>query len=339
MGDVVEESIRPVTPSEPGSSPALSRLTELDPRQVWAHEAHDFTPWLLANADALETALGIEVELSSSEYAVGGFAVDLIGRDLTNDCVLIVENQLGNTDHGHLGQLVTYAAGTEARTVVWMATSLREEHRQALDFLNDIGGGGVRFFGVEIAVVRIDSSPPAPLFSLRAQPNDWHAVTSAAARSSSQEAGRGPLYRRFWTKFLDRLSAEHPDWSRARKPPTANWFSIPWPYKGGPFYSFVFTLEHRIRVELYIDYGDPDRNEELFNALSSRRDEIERTFGSELSWEALPERRACRIATYGVGDVTEEDEFDSYIDWFFEAGVRLRNAIEGVAAQVQGGSA
>jgi hypothetical protein len=98
---------------------------------VWPHEAHDFTPWLLDNADALEATLGIEIELSAAEHPVGGFSLDLIGRDLTNDCVLMVENQLTGTDHGHLGQLLTYAAGTDAQTIVWMATAFREEHRQA----------------------------------------------------------------------------------------------------------------------------------------------------------------------------------------------------------------
>ena len=118
----------------------LGRLQSMDPRDVWRHEAHDFTPWLLENADVLSDALGIDLELSAAEHPVGGFNLDLVGRDLTNNCVLIVENQLSTTDHGHLGQLVTYAAGTDARTIVWISPSFREEHRQALDFLNDMGG-------------------------------------------------------------------------------------------------------------------------------------------------------------------------------------------------------
>src|ERR1019366_897302 len=96
----------------------LGRLEVLDPRDVWMHEAHDFTPWLLENEDALAAVLGIDLELSAAEYPVGGFALDLIGRDLTNNCVLIVENQLTVTDHSHLGQVLTNAAGTDARTVV-----------------------------------------------------------------------------------------------------------------------------------------------------------------------------------------------------------------------------
>lgn len=116
----------------------LSKLENLDPRAVWLSEAHDFTPWLLAHADDLGAVLGIDIELTANEHPIGSFALDLIGRDLTNDCVLIVENQLTATDHGHLGQIVTYAAGADAGTVVWMATAFREEHRQALDWLNNL---------------------------------------------------------------------------------------------------------------------------------------------------------------------------------------------------------
>src|SRR5437764_12307274 len=108
----------------------LGRLEHLDPRAVWANEAHDFTPWLLAHADHLAEALRIDLELDAAEHAVGGYWLDLVGRDLTNDTVLIVENQLGDTDHSHLGQVLTYAAGTGASTIVWIATSFREEHPQ-----------------------------------------------------------------------------------------------------------------------------------------------------------------------------------------------------------------
>lgn len=164
----------------------LAKIEVLDPRSVWTHEAHDFTPWLLANAGALAEVLGIDIELTANEHPVGNFSLDLVGRDLTNDCVLIVENQLAGTDHGHLGQIVTYSAGTDAGTVVWMATSFREEHRQALDWLNGLAQGNARFFGVEIGAIRIAGSPPAPLFRLRAQPNDWHSQVATAAKASSQ---------------------------------------------------------------------------------------------------------------------------------------------------------
>src|SRR4029453_13226344 len=130
----------------------LGRLEAVDPRLIWAHEAHSFTPWLLENEDRLAEALGIDLELGAS---VGGYKLDLVGRDLTNDAVLIVENQLETTDHSHLGQVLTYAAGTAASTIVWIATAFREEHRQALDWLNENTGEQAHFFGIELQVVKI----------------------------------------------------------------------------------------------------------------------------------------------------------------------------------------
>ncbi len=103
------------------------------------------TPWLLANGDVFADVLGIDLELTAAEHGIGSFSLDLVGRDLTNDCVLIVENQLTPTDHDHLGKLISYAAGTDAQTVVWLAPSFREEHREALDLLKNLGGEQVRF--------------------------------------------------------------------------------------------------------------------------------------------------------------------------------------------------
>jgi hypothetical protein len=123
----------------------VGKLEQIDPRSVWLHEAHDFTPWLLGNADRLADALGIDTELEAAAHPVGGYSLDLVGRDTTHDAVLIVENQLARTDHSHPGQVLTYAAGTAASTVVWIATAFREEHRQALDWLNENMGEDVHF--------------------------------------------------------------------------------------------------------------------------------------------------------------------------------------------------
>ena len=132
-------------------------------RDVWKHEAKDFTPWLLENPDVLGDALNIEVEFSQSEQQVGPYAVDIIGKDLTHDSVLIVENQLEKTNHTHLGQLITYAANTDAVTVVWIAKEFTDEHRQAIDYLNELSGnsGKARFFAVQVVAIQIDNSPPS----------------------------------------------------------------------------------------------------------------------------------------------------------------------------------
>jgi hypothetical protein len=305
----------------------LSKLNHLDAREVWTHEARGFTPWLLANAEHLAEVLGIDLELQSAEHAVGGFWLDLIGRDLTNDCVLIVENQLTSTDHSHLGQILTYAAGTDAATIVWMATDFREEHRQALDWLNDLSQGNARFFGIEIGAVRIADSPAAPLFKLRAQPNDWHAVVATAAKASSTSGPKSEAYRAFWRRFIERIHVEHPGWTNARTPGPDNWLEMKSPIRGAR-YSMSFAMGGRTRSELYIDRGDEESNLELLQHFEAMKDEIEAEFGAPLSWEELPGKRACRIAVYAEGDVLNLDLHDSHITWFFDTSARLRAVLE-----------
>ncbi len=178
------------------------------------HEALNFTPWLAENADRLAEALGIELEFEATEHAVGGYSLDIIGKDQSNGVVLIVENQLGESDHGHLGQLLTYAAVTGASTIVWITTRFRDEHRQALTWLNEHSGQDTHFFGVELEVVRIGESAPAPLFKVVALPNDWRKSVRAST-ASSVAGSKNELYRQFWTKLLERIKSEHPSWTRA----------------------------------------------------------------------------------------------------------------------------
>jgi hypothetical protein len=312
----------------------VGRIEQVPLREVWAHEAHSLTPWLLDNADLLAEALGIDLELTANEHAVGKFSLDLIGRDLTNDCVLIVENQLTPSDHDHLGKLITYTAGTDAKTVVWLAPSFRDEHRQALELLNDLGGDQVRFFAIELAAIRIGDSAVAPLLESRVEPSDWHSQLSSYARGVSKATGKPAMYQEFWGALLARMGDEHPHWSSARTPGTSNWIALPCPFKGGSKYGMVFAQHGQLRFELYIDANDPALVEDLYQQLLQHREALESAFGGPLSWEALDGRRASRISVYTDGDVTNSDEHARYIDWFLETGERFRRAVESVAPEV-----
>jgi Domain of unknown function (DUF4268) len=308
----------------------LGKLEYVDPRSVWVHEAHHFTPWLLENADRLSEALGIDIELEAAEHAVGGYSLDLVGRDITNDAVLIVENQLATTDHSHLGQVLTYAAGTAASTIVWIATAFREEHRQALDWLNESTGDEAHFFGIELQLVKIGDSEPAPLFNVVAQPNDWQKQVRTATQAGAV-TGKAALYLEFWERFLERVRAEHPDWTNRRAAGSRSWFETKGPLKGC-FINSSFARGDRLRHELYINTGDGDRNDEIFEYLRDRLEQIEVAYGQPLMWEVLPEKQASRIAEYKDGcTVADAERWDEYIDWFLDASTRLRAALAVVA--------
>lgn len=315
-------------PAEP-LEPELGHLEPVDPRSIWKHEALDFTPWLASNADGLATALGIDLEITGSEHPVGGFSLDLIGRDVTHDKPLIIENQLAGSDHSHLGQLLTYAAGTGAATIVWVATEVRDEHRQALTWLNEVTGPDIHFFGVELEVVRIGSSLPAPLFNVVVLPNDWQKSVRAAAAAGAA-GGKAPLYVEFWSMFLERLRADRPDWSRARQGTRNNWFPMSVGLPPGCSITSSFAAGGKLRHEFYIDRATPEECKELFDALEAQKELFETAYGRALTWERLDSKKAARIAEYRDGSVDLAEEHEDYINWFLDAGTRMRAAIAAV---------
>lgn len=310
------------------SLPILGRLTSVPPREVWPHEAHSFTPWLLSNVDVLSELLGMELALEVAEHPVGGFSLDLLGRDESTGEVVIVENQLETSDHTHLGQILTYAAGTDPTTIVWVAAAFRPEHRAAIDWLNARTDEGTRFFGVELGVVRIGQSEPAPSFRLVAQPNDWE-KTVRAATSTSEATGRQALYRAFWGQWIDLMQVERPGWSRATRPPRDSWFSMTTGVKGVQYYT-SFTRQG-LSSEVVFESPDADLNTARFHALGAHLESIERAYGGPLDWQELPGKKATRVAEYlPEVDVTEEGEWSSYLEWLLDRQTRLRASLASV---------
>lgn len=301
---------------------ALSRLVPVGVRDIWKHEAHDFTLWLLENAEVLGEALGMDLELTEAERRVGGFALDLIGTDLSTNAVVIVENQLEQTDHSHLGQLLTYAGGTDPATIVWCAPTFREEHRAALDWLNEHTDEDTRFFGVEIAAVRIDDSRPAPLFRVVAKPNDWtkqlHTERAVATPSPKSLA-----YREFWDELLARVRAEHPSWTRSTVGSTQSWITLPYG-TSSIWYGLTFTLTGP-RVELYFGGSDAEANLAEFERFIEHSQLLDEEFGSAIQYDPLPGKKACRIHVDRFeGDVLDSEAREEMIEWFITTMERFR---------------
>ena len=313
--------------------PHLGRLEWVSPRSVWVHEERDFTPWLLAHAAELGEALGIDLELDIAERPVGPFELDLIGSDLTNGRVLIVENQLERTDHRHLGQLVTYAAGTDAATIVWIATRFEEQHRQAIDWLNERTDEETRFFGVELEVLRIGGSQPAAHFKLAATPNDWQKVArTAARRSRSTPTGKRAAYAEFWSKAIARIAVERPGWTQRRELAgnAESWLGFPSGISGARLHMAFAGRPARLRHELYFQGGSPEENQASYDAILAQRDQLVAAYGAELKFEALGV--TARIAAHGPeADVTDTQRHDEYIDWFVHSGDNWRRGIAALA--------
>ena len=187
----------------------IARLENIELREVWPNEARDFTPWLAQNLDLLGEALGIDIEpTGETEVAVGPFSLDIYARDANENRPVIIENQLEKTNHDHLGKALTYAAGFNADVVVWIVREFQDEHRQALDWLNQRTGEETGFYGVVVRAVRIGDSPPAPVFDVVARPNTFVKIRKASV-DGGQPTTTQQAYFAFWPKVFDRLRDDH----------------------------------------------------------------------------------------------------------------------------------
>ena len=292
----------------------FGELKYLDPRSVWRNEARDFTPWLANNIRALGDKLGMELELDSQEAPVGDFSLDLLAKDLGSGRPVVIENQLEATNHEHLGKLLTYAGGLAAQTVIWVAKSLRDEHRQALEWLNQITGPDVSFFGVVVEIIQIDNSKPAYNFRVVVSPNEWQKNKSIARPPVSP---RSQAYREFFQALIDELREKH-RFTNARAGQPQNWYCFGAGVRGFS-YCASFSQGAKTLVILNIDLGDKNHNVWFFKALEGERAQIEKELGESLSWDNPEGSRYCSISSYRPGSINAgRDELDSIREWMIE---------------------
>lgn len=298
----------------------LGRILTLDIRSIWRSESGDFTPWLAdaENLNLLGDALHLgELTLQATEHGVGDFSADIIAVD-EGGVEVLIENQLEQTDHRHLGQVLTYLAGLnkDEATIVWMATRFREEHRAAIDWLNRQTSEGFDFFGVEIEAIRIGDSDPAPRFNVVVMPNGWAKQASQTARRATSEtlSETGAFYQEYWLGLRDAM-ADSGETSRFPKAWARHWLPFKIGRSGFQISVVVYRDERLIRVELYMHQkGMPPK--QAFKALKANREEIEGDYGGPLDWQELPDRRASRIAAYMKdADVTDRADWPKQYRW------------------------
>lgn len=306
----------------------LGRLQRVDLRAEWIKEDRDFTPWLAReeNIALLGETLNMSLEVEQEERRVGRFSADILCKDTgsTDAGWVVIENQLETTDHAHLGQILTYAAGLEAKTCVWVAAQFHEEHRAAIDWLNEISSDDHQFFGLEIELWRIGDGPAAPKFNIVAKPNDWKREVGRSARSmepaSLTETKR--LQLEYWQALNVRLSSN--PLLRNRKARAQHWTTFSIGRSGMHLGAIVDTRENRIGVELYL--GDDNANS-YFEQLEQDKDIIETEVDFKLVWMPLPERRACRIIGYHpMKDLSDKNSWDELQEWMVSALEQMQRA-------------
>ncbi len=306
----------------------LGTLTRVPLREAWKHEAGEFTPWL-AQADNLNK-LAVDLGLSelvwvASEHWVGDFKLDILCTD--GDDQVIIENQLEETNHRHLGQVLAYAAGVGAKKVIWVAERFRPEHATALEFLNDHTTEELAFFGVQVELWRIGDSPLAPKFEVVVKPNDWAKSGREQARAASDASPTKQLQQKFWTALIDKLSKSAPH-IRPQKPRPQHWLNNSIGRSGFGLNITANTREERLGVELWMPGSEAKSR---FASLSAQRKEIEAQLGFELDWQELPDSMACRIATwYPDASIEDQDRWDEYLDWITQRLVKMDQVLRPV---------
>ena len=188
--------------------PELGNLEDVDLRQAWPHEARSFTPWLSENLEILSSVIGIPLELEGQEVAVEQFSADILARNPRDDSRVLIENQLEQSNHEHMGQIMTYLAGLDVNTVIWIAAGFKEPHLSAIRWLNEHTIEPFAFFAIKLKIVRIADSPMAPVFEVAVKPNTWERQLQSIAKETQSLSGVGEFRRKFWTCYLEKYPEE-----------------------------------------------------------------------------------------------------------------------------------
>ncbi|NMC60533.1 MAG: DUF4268 domain-containing protein [Candidatus Methanofastidiosa archaeon] len=291
----------------------FGKLEKVELRELWNGEATDFTPWLSKedNIADLGEAIGMELEVQEQEQRVGVFRADILCKDVVTDHFVLIENQLERTDHTHLGQLMTYAAGLEAVTIIWIAKSFAEEHRAALDWLNNITDETINFFGIEIEAFKIGDSLPAPSFNIVAKPNDWTRSVKISA-SSVKMTDTKQFQLEYW-EAMKIYFEESKTFLKFPKPYPQHWtnFSLG---KSNYWMSAICSVRNNfIRIDVNIA---GENAKEKFNLLKSKYElDSKSKLGDEILWDELPEAKQSIIQFRKDIDVRDKKQWNDQHEW------------------------
>ena len=294
----------------------LGKLTHVPLREYWKDEARDLTRWLAEpdNLLQLSNTLDMELELEGIEVLVGPYKADIVANDLSSDSKVVIENQLEKTNHDHLGKILTYASGLNARVMIWVAREFTEEHRRALDFINENAAPELRCYGIEIQLWRIGDSAPAPMFKVVSRPNDYTSEIKTTTGRNDEISDVRATYLEFWSGFVA-YCKEHKSRLNLRKPRPQHWFGIA---IGRSRFgnNLVASLQnHRIGCEIYLRGKNAKT---YFHLLYEKKEEIESQLGP-LEWMELPTKQDCRIIVRKFDvDINNQINWPGAFVWLME---------------------
>ena len=298
----------------------LGKLKKIDLREAWKHEALDFTQWLAKdeNLALLSEEIGVDINLIETEANVGSFNVDILAED-SNGRKIVIENQLESTNHDHLGKIITYASGYNAEIIIWIVKDVRNEHKQAIDWLNEHTDEKINFFAIKLELWQIDGSPYAPKFQIISKPNEWAKIMKAPISSLTE---RKLKLLDFWTALNEYLNNKNSE-INPQKPSSDHWNNICVGTSKAHISLTALAKEKKIGCEFYI----PDHKVVYFY-LVEHKEEIEQIFGKELYWQELKGKKASRISISRDNfNLYEDNDWEKDFAWFENNAIRLKKAI------------
>lgn len=296
----------------------LSRLTKVDLRKAWNHEALDFTTWLAQeeNLSLLSEEIGVDIKLIKTEAEVGRFSVDILAEEESTGRKIIIENQLENTNHDHLGKIITYASGYDAEIIIWIVKHVREEHQKAIDWLNEHTDEKINFFLIKVELWQIGNSYPAPKFNLFSSPNEWAKVIKNISTSSVSDTKL--LQQQFWSSFRDFVRKKNSK-IRLQSPQPHHWYNFSIGSSDAHVSLTINTRDNILGCGLYIS-----RDRDLYLYLKKHKTEIEKKLGKKIEW--IEANVASRILlNKEVDSVFDKSYSEEYFLWLYEKVILFQN--------------
>jgi len=300
----------------------IGKIERLPLREVWKHEALDFTQWLQDNIDILNEVLDLNLANPEREQSAGSFSVDIVAEDESGNPV-IIENQLEKSNHDHLGKIITYLVAMGAKAAIWIVADPRPEHISAITWLNE--SSAANFYMLKIEAIKIGDSPPAPLLTVIVGPSE---EGKDVGKTKKEIAERHILRERFWARLLE-FARERTKLHANISPTQYNWLGTS---AGKQGLGFNYALrKHEAQVELYIDRGkgQDEANKKIFEQLFKHKEDVESVFGGPLEWERLEGKRACRIRkVINIGGYRDEERWPQIHEAMVDAMIRLEKALK-----------
>lgn len=292
----------------------LGRLKKMDLRNAWKHEAIDFTNWLAKeeNLDLLSEEIGIPIKLNRTEAPVGKYSADILAEDENTGRIIIIENQLETTDHDHLGKIITYASGHDAEIILWIVKDVREEHQQAVDWLNEHSDEKINFFLIKIELWQIGESTPAPKFQIVSKPNDWAKAIRKAIHSG--ELSSNALQKiEFTNQFIDYANKNNTKLRLGKpQPSTPSYYSISIGNANTWIAVKMNSRTNTLTADLYL------LNKEIYYMLHKSKDEIEQEYGRKLNWDEMPQHKGSVIGDKISFNIDDEKKWKDYFEWLLK---------------------